>query len=315
MMDLMAVKEGGNMPLYLHVVNRILRDLRLEQQQTNSAFKYATFSERIKSEPLTIAQKNPLIQRLETLQSFMVKDQAELNQFSLYGTRRKMGSQNSATGNDWTPKPGQLTIVDLSCPCVTAETACSLFNICLSLFLEQKQTVGRVVALDEAHKYMNESAEAGTLTDQLLATIRLQRHLGVRVIIATQEPTISPKLLDLCSVTIVHRFTSPDWLNALRRHLAGVSIVRRLQDKVDGTDDETEQLADTVKALSIDDSDPTTAMFAHIVQLRVGEALLSAPSAVLGLGGSSGIRKLNHGVLKVRIRRRVTEDGGKSEMA
>jgi len=49
-------------------------------------------------------------------------------------------------------KPGTLTIVDLSCPCVTAESACALFNMCLSMFLEQPSTVGRIVALDEAHK-------------------------------------------------------------------------------------------------------------------------------------------------------------------
>ncbi|KAK3331156.1 hypothetical protein B0H66DRAFT_598651 [Apodospora peruviana] len=109
-------------------------------------------------------------------------------------------------GIDWTPKK-----VDLSCPCVTAELAYSLSNICLSLFLEQDSAkVGRVVALDEAHKYMNELAECQTLTENLLSTIRLQRHLGARVLIATQEPTISHKLLDLCSVTVVHRFTSPD---------------------------------------------------------------------------------------------------------
>jgi hypothetical protein len=49
-------------------------------------------------------------------------------------------------------EPGSLTIVDLSCPCVTAEAACSLFNICLNLFLEQATSIGQVIALDEAHK-------------------------------------------------------------------------------------------------------------------------------------------------------------------
>jgi hypothetical protein len=49
-------------------------------------------------------------------------------------------------------QPGSLTIVDLSCPCVTAEGACALFNMCLSIFLEQKTKSGRVVALDEAHR-------------------------------------------------------------------------------------------------------------------------------------------------------------------
>lgn len=316
MMDLMAVKEGGSMPLYVHVIHRILRDLRGEQQATGSSFRYASFKDKIGLEPLTPAQRGPLTQRMETLESFLVKEQLSPSRGSANKTKFASKPLKKAAGNDWNPTPGQLTIVDLSCPCVTAETACSLFNICLSLFLEQKPDVGRVVALDEAHKYMNESAEAGVLTQQLLSTIRLQRHLGARIFISTQEPTISPKLLDLCSVTIVHRFTSPDWLLALQRHLAGVSIVRRLREKTAAdADDATEQLADRVKTLSIEDSDSAAAMLAHIVRLRVGEALLFAPSAVLSIDSSSSVRKLNHDVLKIRVRKRVTEDGGKSIMA
>ena len=61
-------------------------------------------------------------------------------------------------------------------------------------------------------QFMSDETTASAFTDSLLSVIRLQRHLATRVIIATQEPTISPKLLDLCSMTIVHRFTSPAWL-------------------------------------------------------------------------------------------------------
>lgn len=313
--DLMAVKEGGSMPLYLHVVNRILRDLRLAQQKTGSPFQYAAFKQMIEDEPLTIAQRAPLIQRLDTLQSFMVKEQ--IRGYSAFEKLAK--SSQGRTGNKWTPKSGQLTIVDLSCPCVTAETACSLFNICLSLFLEQDPSVGRIIALDEAHKYMNDSAEAGTLTDQLLATIRLQRHLGTRVVISTQEPTISPKLLDLCSVTIVHRFTSPDWLQALQRHLAGMSAVPRLGDEDNEKfgDGEMERLARGIETLRVDRQGQNVGMavFAQVVKLRVGEALLFAPSAVLDMDDAARVRRLDHGVLKVEVRGRITTDGGRSVMA
>lgn len=310
--DLMAVKEGGSMPLYLHVVNRILRDLRLEQQRTGSSFQYAAFKRMIEAEPLTVAQRGPLIQRLDTLQSFMVKEQFESHSY-----KAKPKTSQGRTGISWATQPGQLTIVDLSCPCVTAETACSLFNICLSLFLEQDASIGRVVALDEAHKYMQDSAEAGTLTDQLLATIRLQRHLGTRVVISTQEPTISPKLLDLCSVTIVHRFTSPDWLHALQRHLAGASAVPRLLEREDGGDGEVTRLSQSIEMLRVDGKGQDTAMavFDQIVRLRVGEALLFAPSAVLDVDEVSHVRKLNQGVLKIRVRGRITTDGGRSVMA
>lgn len=270
MVDLMSVKVGGSTPLYMHVVNRILRELRIKQQETPGAqFNYRAFRQMLNREDLTDQQRVPLDQRLDNLESFM--------------------AQKGQLGNDWTPRSGQLTVVDLSCPCVTPEGACQLFNICLSLFLEQNRDIGRVVALDEAHKYMNESGESSALTENLLATIRLQRHLAARIIISTQEPTISPKLLDLCTVTIVHRFTSPEWLRALQKHLAGVS-----EDS--GTD-------------------RAQGLFAQIVQLRVGEALLFAPSAILRPDGNAQVVKLNDSVLKIRVRDRVTNDGGRSIMA
>ncbi|SPO05446.1 uncharacterized protein DNG_08133 [Cephalotrichum gorgonifer] len=310
MMDLMAVGEG-NVPLYVHVIQRILRDMRIAQQQGDhiQPFKYAEFRRRIGQEDLTDHQLVPLNQRLDTLESFMVKK----------GAGGVLGDKKRRAGTDWQPVPGQLTIVDLSCPCVTADMACSLFNICLSLFLEKGQSgsnplsadvpppIGRVVALDEAHKYMtsDDSGAAGTLTNSLLATIRLQRHLGLRVVISTQEPTVSPKLLDLCSVTIVHRFSSPAWMKALRDHLAG-GVEERRSGKKAGV-----EVADH---------------FDRIVKLRVGEALMFAPNAAVslavekGAGASGGVadmrvRRLGHEVLKILIRERITTDGGGTIMA
>lgn len=54
---------------------------------------------------------------------------------------------------------GTVIIVDLSCLCVTSESACALFNICLGMFMEQKEDIGRVVALDEAHKVSGDHEE------------------------------------------------------------------------------------------------------------------------------------------------------------
>jgi DNA helicase HerA-like ATPase len=103
--------------------------------------------------------------------------------------------------------------------------------------------------------------------------IRQQRHYGARVIIATQEPKIDPRLIDLCSMTIIHRFTSPEWFHVLRKH---VSV------------DEKEE---TVRAL-----------FERIMGLRTGEALVFASSAIIGG------KKLGMEVLKMRVRKRVTCD-------
>jgi hypothetical protein len=201
--------------------------------------------------------------------------------------------------------------------------ACVLFNICLSLFLEQDSSIGRLIALDEAHKYMRESPECQTLTNSLLETIRLQRHLGARVIISTQEPSISPKLLDLCSVTFVHRFTSPDWLNTLKTHIAAVSSAPRLHpddDTSSETDDPSEIQSDAmenrIRAVKFASKDPLQELFSMIVGLQVGEALVFAPSAVISCTeDENGLQRLAHKMLKVRVRTRLTADGGKSIVA
>jgi hypothetical protein len=210
--------------------------------------------------------------------------------------------------------------------------ACTLFNICLSLFLEQKSpSIGRVVALDEAHKYMGDSADAQTLTNSLLSSIRLQRHLALRVIISTQEPTVSPKLLDLCSITVVHRFQSPDWLHVLKGHLAGLStaseiLIREEKARVErqSTDPEFITTFEGVKGVSVAPQNPALEMMSHIIKLRTGEALVFAPTSYVSLenraDGEEGDfvvvpRRLDHQVMRVRIRSRITADGGKSIMA
>jgi hypothetical protein len=80
MLDLMAVNtEDGPMPLYLHTINRILRQMRMEQQQTNETFNYAEFKKKVMDSAMTPAQLAPLNQRLDTLESFMPKSQTEIS--------------------------------------------------------------------------------------------------------------------------------------------------------------------------------------------------------------------------------------------
>lgn len=159
---------------------------------------------------------------------------------------------------------------------------------------------------------MNASAEADTLTNTLLSTIRLQRHLGARIIISTQEPTISPALLDLSSATIVHRFTSPVWFRTLKEHLAaGASDLTHRKPQL-------KEIGDKSSSEDNKGSD-TRHIFSNIVNLRVGEALLFSPSATVGIEkGPEGlpvIERLGANHLKIKVRKRLTTDGGKSEMA
>jgi hypothetical protein len=178
-------------------------------------------------------------------------------------------------------------------------------------------------------QYITSTSDTSALTKTLLAAIRLQRHLGIRIFISTQEPTISPKLLDLCSMTIVHRFTSPDWLRCLRGHLAGVAMDDGTSNGNDGNDngdddndDDDDGYHDDKPRTSTPSPTPSkpVPIFQQIVRLRVGEALLFAPSAILDIDRSAGwdearIRKLGKGYLKVKIRSRITDDGGRSVLA
>ena len=148
-------------------------------------------------------------------------------------------------------------------------------------------------------QYMTGTDSASLFTENLLQVIRQQRHLATRVIIATQEPTISPKLLDLSSMTIVHRFTSPDWFAALRGHLAGFSDF-----------DENSQR-------------DSKEIFRAIVNLRAGEALLFSGTAMLDIATATTTcgqvipvaEKLGSGYIKMWVRKRLTVDGGRSVMA
>lgn len=68
----MAIKsEEGSIPLYIHTVNRILREMRLSQQATGVPFDYQTFKSEILAADLTSSQLAPLNQRLASLESFM----------------------------------------------------------------------------------------------------------------------------------------------------------------------------------------------------------------------------------------------------
>ncbi|RAK89292.1 hypothetical protein BO79DRAFT_146640 [Aspergillus costaricaensis CBS 115574] len=307
MMDLMAVSQGdGELPLYMHTAKRILREMRTSQQETQSGFDYKAFKNKILDSGLTPGQLEPLKQRLEMLESFMPQTQVTKATYKRAQTLPKRGSL-------WEPKAGQLTILDLSCPCISPGTACSLFNISLAIFMEQESDIGRVVALDEAHKYMKTSSEAQAFTETLLSVVRLQRHLAARIIISTQEPTVSTDLLNLCTATIVHRFASPEWLRILQKHLAGAATnpFARKKGKTGGrgTDGEEGEL----------DEANEKSLFDHIVNLRVGEALLFSPSSIVDVSidedGGYELRRLGSEYLAIRVRQRITKDGGRSVLA
>ncbi|GBF66213.1 hypothetical protein TMEN_8933 [Trichophyton mentagrophytes] len=322
MKSLMAISDSEGTPLYMEMVTKILRDMAKESNGRRG-IDFREFETRIREKSTLRGQCTALNMRLDLLRSFL---EIRLT---------KKGKPASRKGDIWSFEKGSLTIVDLSCPFVDENDACALFDICIGIFLEGRGKGGRVIALDEAHKvrqstyfcptfqtldgtladmgkqYLTtKSREAVTLTETMLSLIRQQRHLATRVIIATQEPTLSPNLLDLCNLTVVHRFSSPAWFKALEGHLAGAIM---------------DVSASRVSKYS------TGSLFSRIVGLGTGEALVFCPNAILDVShadnaeregdpsahqaAQSIMAEQGSSYFKMKVRKRITADGGRSILA
>jgi hypothetical protein len=240
------------------------------------AFDYNLFKKQLETQMFTERQNQPLKLRMDLLESFL--------------NLRDLESPDYLIG-----APGELVIVDLTDPVVDVDMACVMLDTCLSIFLAQTPG-GKIVALDEAHNYLlAENAAAKQFTDKLLKSIREQRHLGTRIVIATQEPTLDTSLLDLCSITMVHRCTSPAWFEVLKKHVAGLYL-----SSIEGGE---------VGQKSID-----SALFAKIVALNLGESLLFCPTGAMKMECEEVKRMLDEYVT-LRTRKRITADGGSTKVA
>ncbi|KAF2826700.1 hypothetical protein CC86DRAFT_416381 [Ophiobolus disseminans] len=169
----------------MNVITQIFRQMATE----GFGFNYLTFKARLKKCRVNPAQINMLQMRLGLLESFLDLDNScPIPQFN----------------------EGEVTIMDMSCPFVDANTACILFRIGLQRYLQSK-AAGKMVVLYEAHRicipspYILPNPGAKALNESLLATI---------------QPMLLTNLIALCSVTVIHRFSSPEWFAAIKRHVA-----------------------------------------------------------------------------------------------
>lgn len=124
------------------------------------------------------------------------------------------------------------------------------------------------------------NAGAKALNESLKRIVRQERHAGARVVISTQEPTILPDLIALCSITVIHHFNSPEWLASIRRH-----VPMRPEE------------------------------IQEIERLKTGVALVYSPNAALGRDEEGKLIKGTGKLMRVSIRNRVTSDGGQSVLA
>ena len=114
----------------------------------NKGLDYKVFRDQLNVEKFNEAQRTMLNMRLQLLESFMFP-RAGIDWLNKDDAKERNKIKKEGI---WSFEPGSLTIVDLSCPFVDESAACAMFNICLAIFLEEREEVSRIVALDEAHK-------------------------------------------------------------------------------------------------------------------------------------------------------------------
>lgn len=137
-LKLMAVDPNSKKtPLYMEVIMDIARSMAME----GPGFTYSQFRDRIDNTKWVRGQEEPMGLRLQLLDTFMKP-----------GERTATTKPAAAEEDIWNFPPGSLTIIDLSDPFISADDACTLFSIALSIFLEDRNQCGRIVVLDEAHK-------------------------------------------------------------------------------------------------------------------------------------------------------------------
>lgn len=123
-------------------------------------------------------------------------------------------------------RPGRTVIVDLRDEWVEKDEALGLFVVMLRIFAASRfegREFNKLVVFDEAHKYISEA----DLISQVVETIREMRHQATSVIIASQDPLSVPRaIIELTSVLILHRMTSPQWLKHLRSAIVSLNDVQ-----------------------------------------------------------------------------------------
>lgn len=113
-------------------------------------------------------------------------------------------------------RPGRTVIVDLRDEWLEQDDALGLFVVMMTIFGAAKhegKPFNKLMVFDEAHKYITESELIG----QVVGIIREMRHQATSVLIASQDPLSVPRaVIELTSLLILHRMTSPQWLKHLK---------------------------------------------------------------------------------------------------
>ena len=125
-------------------------------------------------------------------------------------------------------RPGRTLIVDMRDEWMEKDQALGLFLVIMNTLAQAEENgtlFNKLMVFDEAHKYISESGLIG----EVVAMIREMRHWATSVVIASQDPLSVPRaIIELTSILVLHRMTSPQWLKHLR------SAIVALEDVQDG---------------------------------------------------------------------------------
>jgi DNA phosphorothioation-dependent restriction protein DptH len=112
-------------------------------------------------------------------------------------------------------------VVDLRDKYIRKDDALGIFMIIQRLFADVRSdgtAFNKLIVFDEAHNYMGTD-----FVDDILSAIRLMRHKGNSIVLASQDPESVPqKVIELSSVVILHKMSSPNWLRHIKKSLAAL---------------------------------------------------------------------------------------------
>ena len=169
---------------------------------------FTQFMEEVKEVCNIKGQSGPLDQRIALLESIIAD--SEVNKDIVDESMDLSKALNSDMN---------LIIVDLTDPLLSKEEANSLFQVVTEQFRSIPVKGGKLLALDEAHKFMDGIKSDG-LSEAIVNVARLMRHDGIRLAVSTQSPkALAPELLELVSIAMLHHFHSQDWWLYLRQKL------------------------------------------------------------------------------------------------
>jgi hypothetical protein len=196
--------ENGENQLYVASFLNLLRGY----QRLAVVPEFSDFMEQVREVCSASSQKGPLDQRIALLESVVAES-----------PKNSALVEESLDLMSATQKGIHFIITDLTDPLLSKEEANGLFQVLTEQFRTIPTKGGKVLCLDEAHKYMD-GVKADGLSEAIVNAARLMRHDGVRLVISTQSPkALAPELLELVTVACLHHFHSPDWWSYLQSKL------------------------------------------------------------------------------------------------